>query len=561
MKVTSHQNCRLQNLTGRVWFQHGSFLFMLVVAVLLAYSNNFTSEFVYDDYPFILENPAVRSLSHPARFFTDRDSFSHHGEYVIYRPLATLSFAVNYAIGGYRPAWYHAVNIALHTVCGLLVYVFFFSTFGRKTYAFFAALIFLLHPVQTEAVSWIAARGNPLFLIFLLLSVLAYRKWTINPREGRPFYALALGFAILSLLSKEMAVVLPVLLLVYDGTVNRPSRSEFWKLRIPAIAPFFVLSLLYVLLRYMVLGVTRQIGYWGGSLWTSLLVMTKAFAYYVRLMFMPRPLMVEYVVPLPHSLLQPTVVVSILVLGAIAVLWAFSLRRNTVLAFGIAWFFASLLPVSNIIPLRAIINERFLYLPSLGFCAILASPLLVVRRDSRLMFRTAVVGLTMIAMGYGVLTFNRNRDWRDSLSLWTASVKASPAGTTSQYNLGLELFKRKRYDEAIEHLKIACRFQEHFPSAHGALGNAYLAKGDTEAAIREYEIGLFQAPDDTRMQHNLAVAWFEKGNAYAGRRENAQAARCFLKALQYEPAFAPAQEKLHGLMRATQSESPGESNS
>ncbi|RJP24876.1 MAG: tetratricopeptide repeat protein [Candidatus Abyssobacteria bacterium SURF_5] len=531
-------------------------LVLLLVTALLAYSHNFSAEFVYDDYPFIVENPSIRTLSHPLRFFLDRESFSNKGEYVIYRPFAAISFALNYALNGYSPASYHAVNILLHAVCGLLVYLFFRQLFGHSVYAFFVSLLFLLHPVQTEAVSWISARGNSMFLAFLLLSLMCYRQWTADSEKKRVFYALALMFAAFSLLAKEMAVVLPVLILVHDFSVNRPEKAGEWRKRISALLPFAALSVLYILARHLVLGETKQMDYWGGSFWASSLTMIKAFAYYVRLMFMPRPLMVEYIVPIPQSLLQPTVMLSLLVLLTSALVWLISYRRIPAVGFGIAWFFGSLLPVSNIIPLQAILNERFLYLPSIGFCAALAAPLLIVSKVARpLAYKGMALALGLIAFGYGLLTFDRNSDWRDSLSLWTASVKASPLGTTSRYNLGLELYKRGQYDEAIEHLQIACRFQEHFPSAHGVLGNVYLAKGKWDAAIREYDIGLRQAPQDERMLHNLALAWFEKGSAHAENHENAQAVQCFLTALGYQPEFTPAKEKLQQLRGAVKSES------
>lgn len=534
---------------------HAVFVLVLAAAALLAYSNNFTAEFVYDDYPFILENPAVRTLSDAGRFFLDRESFSDKGQYIIYRPLATLSFALNYRLSGYSSAAYHTANIALHVACGLALYVFLRAAFSDSLFAFLVSLLFLLHPVQTEAVAWVSGRGNPMFLLFLLLAVICYGRWSANAPRGGIFYGLALLFAALSLLSKEMAIVLPLLLIVYDVSVNRPREKERWRGRLLAVVPFLALSIAYVILRHLVLGETRQAEYWSESVWPTLLTMTEAFAYYVRLMFVPRPLLVEYVVSLARSPLQATAVVSILALFAIGAICVLSYRRTPLLFFGIAWFFVSLLPVSNIVPLQAVINERFLYLPSIGFCLVLASPILTGRAKlSKGAFRGMVAALLMIALCYGALTFDRNRDWRNSLSLWTASVKASPAGPTSRYNLGVELHRRGRDDEAIEHLKIACMLREEFPSAHGLLGNIYSAQGKYAAAIGEYEIGLAHAPDDSRLKHNLAMAWFEKGKAHAERNETEMAVRSFLKTLKYEPGFEAAMEALEELRKGIEPE-------
>lgn len=499
---------------------------------------------MYDDYPFIVNNPAVKDLSNPTRFFVDRESFSEKGAYVIYRPLAALSFALNYRLHDDNPAPYHAVNIMLHAACALVLYWFLHLSFGDSVFSFFASLVFALHPVQTEAVSWISGRGNSMFLLFLLLAIMCYRKWSATAKGM--YYFLALGLAALSLLAKEMAVVLPVLLLVYDFFVGRPPADK-WRRRLLAVLPFFVLSFLYIVTRHLVLGVTQQIGYWGGSPWTALLTMTKGFAYYVRLMFIPRPLMVEYMMPLAYSLFQTTVMLSILIILVIIGIFAVSYKSAPQIAFGIAWFFASLIPVSNIVPLKAIINERFLYLPSIGFAVILAYPLLLRGRLPRRAVGAMLAALSATALCYGVLTFDRNRDWRDSLSLWTASVKDSPAGPTSRYNLGLELYNHGRYAEAVEHLQLACLLQEKFPSAHGVLGNAYFALGKLDDAVREYEIGLSQAPDDERIRRNLGVAWLEKGKTHARKGEIGLAVNCLRAALKYYPDFEEAREKLEEL--------------
>jgi hypothetical protein len=527
---------------------HVAFLCVLGLAAILAYSNNFTAEFVYDDYPFILENPAVRSLSDAHRFFFDREMFSQKGQYIIYRPLATLSFALNHKLSGYEPAPFHAVNIMLHAGCGLVLYLLIFETVKNAVFAFLVSLLFLVHPVQTEAVAWVSGRGNSMFLLFLLVSVVWYRRWSSGAAARGLSYGLALLFAALSLLSKEMAVILPGLLLVYDASLNRPGGDEGWKRRFVAVVPFLALSCAYLVLRHLVLGETRQIGYWGGGPGTALLTMIKGFVYYVRLMVVPAPLTVEYIMPIAKSLFQPSVFLCFLILSLILLICIFSYRRTPVVFFGIAWFFVSLLPVSNIVPLKAIINERFLYLPSIGFCVILASPLLMGRAVTEKRLMHGMVGALLVtALLYTSLTFDRNRDWRDSLALWTASVNSSPSGPTSRYNLGVELYRRGRYDEAVEHLKIACALRKRYPFAHGALGNVYMAQGKYDHAIQEYEIGFKQAPDDDRFRENLAAAWSEKGKRHVERGEVGMAVQSFLRVLSYEPDSAGARDALRQL--------------
>ena len=183
---------------------------------LLVYMNSLGGGFVYDDYAFIVNNPHIKTLSHPGRFFLLKTATSFSG-HSIWRPLRTLSFAFDYHLWGLEPFGYHLTNVLFHIINGVLVYIIILRLGLAWRVALISSCLFLVHPLQTESVSWISSRGDCLFAAFFLLSLYWYMK-------GRIILSY-LSF-ILSLFSKETALSLPLLLLAYDSLFIRPQFVE-----------------------------------------------------------------------------------------------------------------------------------------------------------------------------------------------------------------------------------------------------------------------------------------------------------------------------------------------
>ncbi|MBI5883851.1 MAG: right-handed parallel beta-helix repeat-containing protein, partial [Elusimicrobia bacterium] len=417
-----------------------------IVAVgWLAWSNTLQNGFVYDDEIIIVKNAAIRSLSPLSKFLRPDAQYdgaleSRH----TWRPLSVLSHAVIYRWAGLDPRAYHLSNVLLHVANALLAYALILVLFRSRTTALVAALVFLLHPGQTEAVAWASAQSNLLYVFFYLsASILFVRS------EGRvwsPAFALSLACFGLSLLSKESAVSLP-LALGLCLVMARVSGKDGKQAGLASLVPYIVLAGVYVLARSLTLGKTAQTGYWAGGLLPQMLTMAKGFATYVRIAVWPDPLTLEYLFPVKRALDAETLGCGILLAGLACLGWR-CLRRQPQAGFGILFFFLALAPVSNVIPINTVINERYLYLPLLGYGLVLGA----------LLERGLKAGLPAFAALCGlfvILTASRNLDWKDNRTLIGETLKICPQASRLHSGMADALSQDGRFKEAVKEYRLA----------------------------------------------------------------------------------------------------------
>jgi len=395
-----------------------SLLFLVLIAALV-WKNTLGHEFVYDDETFIVGNESIRSLRPAAKFFSPESSSNNalmNGD--VWRPLTTFSYALTYAAAGLSPAAFHGINVALHLVNGLLFFGAVLLLLSGRSMAvdaesawwtaWAAAAVFLTHPVQTESVAWVSQRSNLLFFLFYMLSlglfVRAQRSGT--PRGRIQSSALSLACFALSLLSKEMALSLPPVLFVLAWILEKKDPKESAR----ATWAYFLLAAVFVAARSWVLGHTAQTGYWAGGFVPQMLTMTKGFGIYVKLMIWPYPLSDWYHFPTKHSVDVEVAVSAAVILGLLTLAWKVR-HTEPLVGFGVFLFFLSLGPVSNIVPIRAIINERFLYLGCAGFGMIAG------RASDRLRQKGWFAAVLVLVGLYGAVSARRNLDWKDPLSM------------------------------------------------------------------------------------------------------------------------------------------------
>ncbi|MBA7686547.1 hypothetical protein ES703_94997 [subsurface metagenome] len=245
----------------------------IIFLSLVIYSNTFKNEFVYDDTAFIQENNSIRKLDDISRFFTSVKSFSAKGDFFIYRPLSTLTFALDYRLWGLKPNWFHILNVLFHVLNGILIYLLMNALMKHRLASLLTALIFVSHPVQTESVTWISGRSNLMFLTFFLLSLLFYIGVHRTKGLKRVLYLLLslISYAI-GLLSKEMAITLPVVLMLFDFCFAEKERLRTIFRNVKYYLLFGLITWGYLYLRYTVLGrMSGQNEYIGGSLSSTLL--------------------------------------------------------------------------------------------------------------------------------------------------------------------------------------------------------------------------------------------------------------------------------------------------
>lgn len=339
------------------------YLFPLIILTILLYLPAIQAPFEFDDRERIVDNPAIRSLSNIPAFFYSRELMPFGGE--IYRPLSDISFAIDYAIWGINPSGFHLTNVLIHVINSIFLFLFLELTFNSPRASMVASILFALHPVQTEAVIWIKGREDLFVAMFTLLTLIWYRLYSMRSRRAYIFISL-LSFA-LALLSKEMAVVIPVMLLMFD---------MIWKedARIRRYLPYAAIVAAYILARYLVLEQVAQRSYWGGGPIQTIYTMSRAISYYIKLLFFPVNLCLDYLgYPVSKAISGPYVIPSILFLLLISSFGVYRLlRHRDITGLSVLWFFVTLAPVSNIIPLKIILAERFLYLPSIGLAFIYA---------------------------------------------------------------------------------------------------------------------------------------------------------------------------------------------
>lgn len=505
-------------------------VFILVAVLLIVYLNSLQNTFVYDDVFTITDNYFIRDWSNFFALFT-HDYFQSSGE-VTYRPVVTLSYFIDYSIWRLNPFGFHLTNILLHAVNGVLVYILLSMINKDRAIPFVATILFVLHPVLTEAVNGISYREDLLTTTFFLGSILLFIQSTIrNPQSAVYNYPLSLLLYLLALCSKEMAITLPPVVFLMDLVFGGKNRI---KKNILRYYPGFILvSGFYLFLRFVWLHnpAEKQLLYPDNSFLTNLLTMPKVLSSYVKLLFFPISFNAEYIIAHTKTPVAAVFICSMVFLGVIGVITYKCYRLSGYLFFFILWFFVTLSPMMNILPIANIMAERYLYLPSIGFCTILACILAGVWKYTQIFFSTgnimhsgchskdrrcfsqitAVVFLMLLLIvPYSLFTVNRSSVWRDPFTFWLKTTEDSPDSSRARNNLGMIYLQKGKTDLAIHEFQTAIAIEPD-PEYHHNLGMAYQNKGMREKALQEYGYVLAVNPNSALTHNNMGNILIDKG--------------------------------------------------
>lgn len=470
---------------------------VLVLAVAVTFANVLDNEFVYDDQLVIVDDPAVR-LPLSAGF-----------EGLYYRPLRTLSYRLDHALGGMSPRVFHLNNVLYHGVTVLLVYGLLGAVGASPPAALAGALLFAVHPVQADAVSYAAGRRDVLCGLFYALGVLAYLRYRRDGGAGA--LVVVAGAYVLAILAKEMAVTLPVVCVLVDrwrlacaGQVSphpdpptAPSGRHVGYLVLLGTIGALALALTY---GGHVLHIATERPWHGGSLGTNLATVARVWLKYLQLVLWPAQLSADYsydAFPVSTSALDPRALVSGGVLLVLAGIGWTSWRRGGRLGLGLVWIAVALLPVSHLVPFRELLAEHYLYIPMMGV-ALIGSGIVdeAARRwpeRRRWLAVAAVVVLGVLA----ARTVVRNREWRDRLTLWSATVAVAPRCARAQYNLGQAYFERMRLADAERAWLAAAALQPDDHETTRGLAMLYYRLGQHDLAAAKIDAVLAAKPEDT----------------------------------------------------------------
>ncbi|MBI4708513.1 MAG: tetratricopeptide repeat protein [Candidatus Omnitrophica bacterium] len=464
-------------------------LFLIFCCIgFLIYANSFKVPFFADDNDNVVNNIYIKDWKYLPKLFSENLIAGAGLLSNYWRPLLLLTFSIDYHLFGLNKYWFHFVDISLHIINAYLIFIILQILLKRNGLSFLVALIFLIHPIQIEAVTCITGRADPLYLLFLLLSIYLYLK-SITPNGEIRFYYFSLLSFIASLLSKEIAIILPVLLVILEISFNKRWTIKSVFLRTIA---FFVLAAIYFLSRLTILNFKNILNFYDfnsvyvQSALVRILTFLKVLLIYFGLLSFPHDLYMERDLP-PVTSFEWSSRTSVLILIVISYLIIRRFSKNKIYFFGFGLFFIALAPASGIfIPINAIIYEHWLYLPMVGFFLAILSLGEEILKDR--FKRLTTFFLLSYLIFLAVTTVKTNFNWKDPITFYNHILKYNHTSIRVWNNLGMAYADANELDKAIDAYKEAIALDKESISAppHHNLANAYLAKGMKEEAIKEY---------------------------------------------------------------------------
>lgn len=554
--------------------QHFLSFLTLMFIVAAIYANTLGVPFVFDDVPNIKHNPHIAYT----RFSLDGLWRAGFESPMSSRPVAYISFGLNYYLGGYDVFGYHVVNILIHLITGLLLFLLVKTTLllsletagdasGPKPAAavsvpargwrsldpswvsFWTAALWLVHPVQTQSVTYIVQRMNSMAALFFVLSLLLYARGRVSqkrranepgrsPAQPYMWFVGSLLGGLLALGSKEIAATLPFFILLYEWyffqDLSRSWLKRYWIWVV-------VIPIVFVLVVAIYLGGHPWdkilAGYVGRDFTPLQRVLTefRVVIFYLSLLLWPHPsrLNLEHDFTLSYSLFDPlTTVLSLGVILGLLVMGIALAPRQRILSFCLLWFFGNLVIESSVIGLELVFEHR-LYLPSMFM--ILAAVMLFCRYVRHRWLQAMLLAVVVVAGALG--TFERNKVWQDEVTLLRDCIAKSPRKARSYYNLGIALAERGHVDEAIEHYRAALQINPGYAAVHTNLGIELYRLGKEDEALDHYAKALEINPD-------FENAHIQLGIALVGTGRIADAIHHYSEALRINPASAEAQNNL-----------------
>jgi tetratricopeptide (TPR) repeat protein len=531
-------------------------LTILIFVASLPYLNSLWNSFVQDDNRQVLSNPYLRNFSHLREIFATNvwSYVGAQGMTNYYRPLMTLGYLLCYQFLGPLAYGFHLANVVLNAAVVCLVFLVTERIFRNRTLGFVAAIIFALHPVHSESVDWIAAVTDLQLSFFYLLTFWFFLRVVPSSlrkgsRGGAAELGMVLSFA-LALLAKEPAATLPFLATFYEHFLRDDRAQTTPGQKLSRYLSLWLVEIAYLMFRIRIFGGLAPV------LQLPRISRREAFyssfalvAQYVWKLLWPVNLCGFYSFHKSLALSDPRAIAGLLVLGLAVGAFAYFWKRERLVSFGLLWFFLNLAPVLNARWLGAnVFTERYLYLPSLGFCWIAAwggRALWMRLAEQPRARKLFAAGLAMVAILCVLRIVTRNRIWRDDATFYKNTLAAQPdalalrinlgavywnSGSPDQAeaewrealrrapnhwlilnNLGLVAARKKRYDEAIEDFQRSMRLRPNYADSHMNLGRIYAETGAVDKAEAQLRAAVALAPLYVQARNELAKFYFDAG--------------------------------------------------
>ena len=507
----------------------GIYSLLIPAATLLAYANSFSGPFIFDDLPWISLNPHIRHLSPLWNVLQPPPGGGGTG-----RPLICLTLALNYAVSGLEPWSYHVFNLAIHASAALVLFGIVRRTlqgprlrerFGAHANGLAAAtaILWAVHPMQTESVTYVIQRMESLMGLFLLLTLYCVIRGHDSPRRLW-WYGGAVACCALGMGTKEGMAIAPIIVLLYDRVFLADSWANLLHQRSRLYAGLAATWL--ILISLIIINKARGgvlLGFPAVSWWRYAQNQFGATAHYLRLAFWPDRLCIDYgwqVSPLPRSWIAVGAMLALWLLAATG--WA--LANAPPLGFLGAWFFFTLAPSSSLVPIQDMVAERRMYLPlaavvTLAVIAAWNGLTALSRRFARTRAARGWAGFALTALIAGTLawrTAERNQDYHSGIAIWTNTIRHRPLNGRAWNNLGYSYYKAGQLDSAVACLRRAIELLPTYAptraKAYANLGNVLIAQGRYNEAIRQFSEALRLNPNDADAHNDFGAALQQLGD-------------------------------------------------
>ena len=530
---------------------------LLSILIVLVYGNTILNSFHFDDIPSILEKPWIRGWDKIPQFI-----FS-----VFQRPLVILSFNLNYAISEFEVWSYHVFNICFHIIASLLVFklvqqiIFYLQDISTKknqhlfSWPYIAALVFALHPLSTQSVAYISSRSSIMATIFYLSGLILFFKGfggrKFNKYPGRIYFFGAIFFLLMGGLTKEIIITLPAALFLFHFYfISRESPEKWVSENLKWVLLLLIPLLAWVVYKQFIGGGLLAAS--SAELTSSSWILTQAsvvpFEYFRKFIF-PFNLNLDINFPILKNWLNPKNWMGIFSLGLLITLWiriSIGIKKKghweiekRCAGFSLAWIFLTLLPTSSFIPLLDVVMEHRTYLPLVGF-ALLATSIfswayrtVVNQNPKNITVSLVQTGILLVLILFSLIIIERNKDWKDELTLWTDARQKSPDLVRPYNNLGEAHDKLGNFDQAIGEFNRALKINPNYFFGLNNIGNVYGKQGKYGEAINYFKKALDQKSDYSPAHYNIARAYHLVG-------KKKEAAESYRLAIRFNPYFEQA---------------------
>ena len=527
-------------------------ILLISLFCFMAYANSLGGDFVFDDTDQVVENQNIRSWDNLGTAFTthvwafrDRSvTLDTPPPLPYYRPLFTVMLTIEYQLFGLWPQGWHLVSLLLHILCAVGVFYVILRMSRRNLLALFAAIIFAVHPVHSESVSWISGMTDPLFGVFFLASFSLYLKAREQGKEGavdRRVFMLSLAMFVLAAFAKETALSLVILIFGYELIETSANRGNRLLSAAKRALPFAAAALIYLIPRYLVLGdmmwknpqaPDRPLAY-------TVLTLPFVICSYIAHLIWPVGLSVTYNTHFVTNVTSPRFLLPAAALGlALAALVVYRKKIGREVWRGLLLIFVALLPVLNLGQVSQeeyLVFDHYLYISVAGLGYLLAAGLFKASAFGSKGMQTqvpepsrpayAVASFFVIVLALTVVAAFENRSWADSYSLWSNVARIRPEYWAAHYNTGLALLDAKRFDEAHSSLERAVGLKPDEPSVLAALGRSYDGKGEISNAVASFKRALEINPEMFEAHNDLGTVYFRNNDYAAAETSFATAVR------------------------------------